>query len=85
MDAAWNFRRAYAEARKVMEKQDCFCRDLDARVNAKSRSPSLWSWIWMAGEKEAEWGCEDEFPESLQWESLVDVLRGRVKVCRCFF
>ena len=23
---------------------------------------------------------EDKFPESLQWESLVDVLRGRVKV-----
>lgn len=22
-----------------------------------------------------------EFPDDLQWESLVDVLRGRVKVC----
>ena len=29
-----------------------------------------------------EWEClgDGKFPESLQWESLVDVLRGRVKV-----
>lgn len=24
---------------------------------------------------------KDPFPESYEWESLVDVLRGRVKVC----
>ena len=28
-----------------------------------------------------DWHGVDEFPESLQWEALVDVLRGRVKVC----
>lgn len=88
MDAAWNFRQAYAEARRVVERQDCYCRALDARVNAEPRSrgvAALWSWMSGREEKEAEWGCEDEFPESMQWESLVDVLRGRVKVCRCFW
>ena len=27
-------------------------------------------------------GLAPKFPEDLQWEALVDVLRGRVKVCR---
>ena len=27
----------------------------------------------------------DKFPESLQWESLVDVLRGRVKVSAALY
>jgi hypothetical protein len=27
------------------------------------------------------WSGLGEFPEDLQWEALVDVLRGRVKVC----
>jgi hypothetical protein len=35
-----------------------------------------------------EWGSlvgdESNFPESLEWESLVDVLRGRVKVSAVF-
>ena len=29
-------------------------------------------------------GDEGKFPESLQWEALVDVLRGRVKVSTVF-
>jgi hypothetical protein len=28
-----------------------------------------------------EWENLGEFPDNLQWEALVDVLRGRVKVC----
>lgn len=28
-----------------------------------------------------EWSGLGDFPEDLQWEALVDVLRGRVKVC----
>ena len=28
-----------------------------------------------------QWDGLGAFPESLQWEALVDVLRGRVKVC----
>ncbi len=27
------------------------------------------------------WDGLGEYPEDLQWEALVDVLRGRVKVC----
>lgn len=59
MDAAWNYRQAYNEARKVKEAQDQFCEDLErGRIEAAP-----------------------EFPESpLELESLVDVLRGRVKV-----
>jgi len=28
-----------------------------------------------------QWDGLGEYPEDLQWEALVDVLRGRVKVC----
>jgi hypothetical protein len=28
-----------------------------------------------------QWKDLGNFPEDLQWEALVDVLRGRVKVC----
>ena len=28
-----------------------------------------------------QWAGLGEFPEDLQWEALVDVLRGRVRVC----
>ena len=61
MDAQWNFRQAYNEAKKVKDDQDAFCRKVEA--------------------EEWESFCDkDKFPESLQWESLVDVLRGKVKV-----
>ncbi len=30
-----------------------------------------------------EWHGLGEFPEDLQWEALVDVVRGRVKVSCC--
>jgi hypothetical protein len=33
---------------------------------------------------EGEWEGLGEFPDNLQWEALVDVLRGRVKVCLSF-
>ncbi|KAF8805276.1 hypothetical protein BYT27DRAFT_7297664 [Phlegmacium glaucopus] len=62
MDAQWNFRNAYNEAKKVKDAQDEFC----AKVEAET-------WGSLAGEV-------DNFPESLQWEALVDVLRGRVKL-----
>lgn len=60
MDAAWEFRHAYDEARKIKEAQDDFCAKVDNGL-----------WDQLEGEP---------FPEDLQWESLVDVLRGRVKV-----
>jgi hypothetical protein len=30
------------------------------------------------------WSNLHEFPEDLQWEALVDVLRGKVKACSLF-
>ncbi|PPR01451.1 hypothetical protein CVT26_015084 [Gymnopilus dilepis] len=62
MDAQWNFRNAYNEARKIREKQDAFCAKADAG-----------DWASLEAER-------TEFPEDLQWESLVDVLRGKVKL-----
>ncbi|KDR69239.1 hypothetical protein GALMADRAFT_128703 [Galerina marginata CBS 339.88] len=64
MDAQWNFRHAYDEARKIRDAQDIFC----AKVEAGD-------WVGLVEEEK-----EEKFPEDLQWESLVDVLRGRVKV-----
>jgi hypothetical protein len=61
MDAAWNFRQAYTEARKIRDAQDAFCARAEAGL----------------------WDGAEAFPENLQWEALVDVLRGRVKVSRC--
>ncbi|KAJ7268559.1 hypothetical protein C8J57DRAFT_1325544 [Mycena rebaudengoi] len=58
MDAAWNFRNAYSEARKIKSAQDAFC----------------------AAAARGGWDGKAEFPQSLQWEALVDVLRGRVKL-----
>ncbi|KAJ7685890.1 hypothetical protein B0H17DRAFT_985428 [Mycena rosella] len=58
MDSAWEFRRAYNEARKIKDAQDAFC----------------------AAAEEGLWDGMAAFPESLQWEALVDVLRGRVKL-----
>lgn len=58
MDAAWNFRNAYNEARKIKDAQDAFC----------------------AAAENGLWDVESPYPESLQWEALVDVLRGNVKV-----
>ncbi|CAA7271147.1 unnamed protein product [Cyclocybe aegerita] len=65
MDAIWNFRQAYDQARKVRDAQDAFC----VRVEAGD-------WESLKVNENAY----EEFPENLQWESLVDVLRGRVKL-----
>ncbi|KAF4615672.1 hypothetical protein D9613_012510 [Agrocybe pediades] len=60
MDAQWNFRHAYDEARKIRDKQDEFCSKVDQG-----------DWAGLEG---------SDFPEDLQWESLVDVLRGKVRL-----
>ena len=69
MDGQWNFRHAYDEARKIRDAQDTFCRKVEA---------GAWD------DLESDSDSVAEFPENLQWESLVDVLRGRVKVSSCF-
>ncbi|KAJ6551858.1 composite domain of metallo-dependent hydrolase [Mycena capillaripes] len=58
MDAAWQFRQAYNEARKIKDAQDTFC----------------------AAAENGLWDGKTPYPESLQWEALVEVLRGHVKV-----
>ncbi|KAJ7078720.1 hypothetical protein B0H15DRAFT_1025782 [Mycena belliarum] len=58
MDSAWEFRRAYDQARQIKQAQDSFCEAAEQGL----------------------WDGRTPFPESLQWEALVDVLRGRVKL-----
>lgn len=83
MDGVWNFRNAYNQAKIIKEKQDAFCEKVEKND---------WEGLLDVAEDSVEIGKkkgknkiseEDlEFPEELQWEALVDVLRGRVKVCR---
>ncbi|KAG5644405.1 hypothetical protein DXG03_008572 [Asterophora parasitica] len=70
MDSAWYFRQAYESARKVKEAQDQFC----SRVGYIQRRG------WWTQSIHARIASLGDFPENLQWESLVDVLRGRVKL-----
>ena len=69
MDALWNFRHAYDQARILMEKQNVFCEQVEK---------PQWSWINMGFIKPTE--TLEDFPDDLELEALVDVLRGRVKV-----
>ncbi|KAG6828905.1 hypothetical protein H0H92_006356 [Tricholoma furcatifolium] len=70
MDSAWKFREAYESARKIRDAQDAFC----ARVESVQQR----SWLpWSSSNSVASLGA---FPQDLQWEALVDVLRGRVKL-----
>ncbi|KAM6500145.1 hypothetical protein JOM56_003159 [Amanita muscaria] len=73
MDAAWNFRNAYNEALKIKSAQDQFCKHAEAGEWDIVESGAI-------GHKKHKHDKLPEFPESLQWESLVDVLRGRVKL-----
>ena len=70
MDAAWNFRNAYNEAKKIKNAQDEFCKHAEA---------GEWGMVEMGNKKKGS--NFPVFPEALQWESLVDVLRGKVRVC----
>ena len=81
MDAAWTFREAYNEARKVKDAQDEFC-----RMAERGQWEQLAAWRFTAATAAVaapmfEGDTGNGFPESLKWEMLVDVLRGRVKVC----
>ncbi|KAG6872404.1 hypothetical protein C0995_009994 [Termitomyces sp. Mi166 len=76
MDSAWKFREAYESARKLKVAQDAFC----SRVESLSRSKRSWLWpsSWLVQNRRRAAALGD-FPQDLQWEALVDVLRGRVK------
>ena len=58
-----------------MDTQWAFRQAYDEARNIKAKQDA-----YCAEVKEGHWHKLGEFPESLQWESLVDVLRGRVKV-----
>ncbi|GAA6033304.1 hypothetical protein JCM8097_006683 [Rhodosporidiobolus ruineniae] len=67
LDLAWNFRSNFDKARTLKNKQDAFCsRALQARRLGR---------VLAAGDGQVE-----SFPDDLQLEALVDVLRGKVKV-----
>ncbi|KAG6911405.1 hypothetical protein DXG01_016502 [Tephrocybe rancida] len=74
MDSGWKFREAYESARKIKVAQDAYC----ARVDSIRKR----SWLpWQLRRQIASLG---ELPQNLQWEALVDVLRGRVKLSNEF-
>jgi hypothetical protein len=64
MDSAWAFRAVYEKARQMRDAQDTFCTAVE-----KGRWDRLTDGIVGA-----------HFPETLETEMLVDVLRGKVKV-----
>ncbi|KAH7106017.1 hypothetical protein BKA62DRAFT_348554 [Auriculariales sp. MPI-PUGE-AT-0066] len=61
-DTIHALRSAYADARKLLKKQNSFCASAEA---------GLWGQIGALG---------TQFPDDLELEALVDVLRGRFKV-----
>ncbi|KAJ7594051.1 hypothetical protein C8J56DRAFT_853905 [Mycena floridula] len=73
LDAAWNFRKAYKQALDIKNAQDEFCAKVELAHSSGSWG-QVDAFIW---DQSADQG---KFPEDLQWEALVDVLRGRVKV-----
>ncbi|BGP37577.1 hypothetical protein JCM10449v2_001494 [Rhodotorula kratochvilovae] len=67
LDLAWNFRSNLDKARTLKQKQDRFC----SRALAAAKAGHA-----LTDEK----GEQEDFPDDLQLEALVDVLRGKVKV-----
>ncbi|TNY18704.1 carbohydrate esterase family 9 protein [Rhodotorula diobovata] len=67
LDLAWNWRSNLDKARSLKQKQDKFC----SRALAAAQSGR--ALVDQSGEQE-------NFPDDLQLEALVDVLRGKVKV-----
>ncbi|KAG9316540.1 composite domain of metallo-dependent hydrolase [Chiua virens] len=71
------------------------CGENPSRVYDYTRMDNIWAWrqaydtarkikesqdTYCAKAIAGEWNGLDDFPEDLQWEALVDVLRGRVKI-----
>ena len=77
MDEAWNFRRMFEQARKIKDKQDAFC---ESALGFEEASSSAVSAQKKGGRKAPKNEEERTFPEELEFEALVAVLRGQVKV-----
>jgi hypothetical protein len=78
MDSIWEFRKAYNSAREVLREQDAFCKRAEAGAGESCETASLLAEP-LIGLIAVDWSKES-YPEDLQFEALVDVLRGRVKV-----
>ncbi|KAJ9476056.1 Carbohydrate esterase [Pseudozyma hubeiensis] len=68
MDEAWDFRRTFSAAKALKNKQDAFCDSAKSFVSlhGSHTSPSTLA--------------EAEFPDDLELEALVALLRGKVKL-----
>lgn len=68
MDEAWDFRRTFSAAKALKNKQDAFCDSVKSFVSlhGSHTSPSTLA--------------EAEFPDNLELEALVALLRGKVKL-----
>lgn len=67
-DEAWDFRRTFNAARELKNKQDAFCdsaKSFASRHGSTSAPPTL---------------AEAEFPDDLELEAVVALLRGKVKL-----
>ena len=64
---AWLFRKSFESARNLLEQQDDWC---EAGLVAQNRYGSDNAHLFVHG----------RFPERLEWESLVALLRGSVKL-----
>lgn len=63
---------------------DLYYRPVDERVfyrYDKARQIKNQQDAYCSAALAGRWAGLGEFPEDLQWEALVDVLRGRVRVC----
>ena len=79
MDLSWNFRSSFDKARVIKENQDEWC---EKALGSSASSRSSW-WGRSGDKKDDGLALREElgkFPEELEWELLVDVLRGKVKV-----
>lgn len=74
MDNIWAFRQAYALPNIYSIHTYISSRYDKARQIKEAQD------TYCAKASKSEWSGLGEFPQDLQWEALVDVLRGRVKV-----
>jgi hypothetical protein len=74
MDTYWAFREAQVFFCNSIYAIDCL-----GRYN-KARKLKLSQDEYCSKAENGQWDSIDNFPEDLQWEALVDVLRSRVKV-----
>lgn len=76
MDTFWQFRKAWVT--HLLTQTPCRTEGIHRYDTARKLKEKQDSFCAKA--LKGEWAGESKFPDDLQWEALVDVLRGRVKV-----